>query len=64
MKLVAQNNTAIIITVIVVTAADTALKGLIVVLIATAIVLAPALVTVLAYPPAHSSVWLMALYAQ
>jgi hypothetical protein len=27
-------------------------------------VLAPALVTVLAYPPAHSSVWLMALYAQ
>ena len=64
MKLVAQNNTAIIITVIVVTAADTALKGSIVVLTATAtaIVLAPAPATVLASLQARSSAWAMALY--
>ena len=64
MKLAAQNNIGIIITVIAATAPGIARQVSTVVLIVIAIVLVPAPAIVLASRLARSSAWAMALYAQ
>ena len=67
MKLAAQNNIGIIITAIAATAVDIARQVSTAALIATVIVLVPAIVLIViatapAYPQARSSAWAMELY--